>query len=101
MVKDDFPPAYAFRTALSWSAMRERLNAGTPWPWREGDSAWLGDYLSAHPVASGAFRLYEERGYYVIEMRKNALSRAWHDVVTERLLPLLEATDIKPNSGFE
>jgi hypothetical protein len=101
VVIDDLPPAYAFVTPLSWKEMRARLNGRTEWHWRDGDSAWLGDYLAAVPVEGGSFRLYEELGYHVLELRRAARAPVWHDVVKARILPLLEATDIKPNSGFD
>ncbi|MGH6870207.1 MAG: hypothetical protein ACREHE_01765 [Rhizomicrobium sp.] len=101
MVIDAFPPAYSFRSPLSLEQMRARLNAATEWHWREGDSGWVGDYVSTRPVPEGSWRLYRQGRAYVMEMRKRAYTRAWHDVMRKRLLPLLEATAIKPDEGFD
>jgi hypothetical protein len=97
------PTAYAFVSRLSIEAMRERLNERTAWHWRVGDSAWLGDYLSARPEPKkdGSLRLYRENGYYVLEMRRGACNSSMHATVLNQLLPLLEAREIKPNSGFD
>ena len=88
-------------SALSLAQMRPRLDAGTPWTWWEGDSAWF-DYLGAR-IGPGPrmLRLYPEPPGFVLQVRRGPMDPDLRAQVLETVLPLLAAEGVTAVEGLD
>lgn len=61
--------AWAFTSWLSLEQMKPHLEAASGVVWRDGDSAWHGDYLGGHLSEDSVARIYEVASGYVVHLR--------------------------------
>ena len=108
MPKIDTLAAYSFSTPLELNKIFTRLNERGPWRWMERDSEYYGDYLSCLTCPEGAkIKIFEEGEQYVLNIRyKRDAPEApaeWEELqrdIFERILPAVEARDLKPTEGY-
>jgi hypothetical protein len=96
-----FVVAYAFRSDLSLVQMHESLRANTSWQWRERDSEFWGDYISAQGTLQPVMvKIFVEGDGYLLELKfqDDGLRESWEPVaeaVMDLLLPSLAATGVR------
>ncbi len=101
--------AYAFRSDLTLEDMLQVLNAPGSWQWREGDSAWYGDYLTASVKPNSVkFYIYEDDDQFVLNLffkaRGPQAIEEWermHETMLEDILPSLGATEIEKTEPYD
>ena len=93
--------AFGFRSPFTLAEMKQRLEAGTASPWWEGDSVYF-DYLGCC-IGPGArmLRLYPEDDRFVLQVRRGGMDDELRKLILEKLLPPLEASDVKLVEGFD
>jgi hypothetical protein len=90
------PAAYSFESALGIFQILSRLRQEGSWTWRPNDGE-AGFYLSARPGGGVRLRVIEEgenRFLFVVGAWPEALPL--HAVVLDKILPLLEARNVRP-----
>ena len=94
--------AWAFTSQLSLEAMKPCLEAASGIAWRDGDSAWHGDYLGGRLSEYGVARIYEVDAGYVVHLRfhcphADALERLIADQtrLLEVMLPAVCAESVR------
>lgn len=93
---------WAFSSPLSLAEMKKRLDAHSPEPWAEGDSAWHGDYLGARLTPEARARIYSvENGYVVNLLFSSQEGEVWEQFAAaeqkllNEVLVDIEAQDVK------
>ena len=94
--------AWAFTSQLSLEAMKPCLEAASGGAWRDGDSAWHGDYLGGRLSEYSVARIYEVDAGYVVHLRfhcphADALERLSADQMRllEVVLPAAQAKNVR------
>ncbi len=104
--------AYSFHSPLSMAEILERLNDLGPWQWIERDNDYWGEYISARalrdPHDHGMVKLISDEGRYIINVYlrskqpgAGAEFAAVRDIVFQRVLPALDASDILKTDDIE
>jgi hypothetical protein len=101
--------AYSFKTEMSLEQIFERLNAVGPWRWIVRDSEHWGDYLWARAAPYYAsVKIYVEPELYVVQIKfesdaPEALMEleALREMVLERVLPVINASDLTPTDIYD
>jgi hypothetical protein len=100
MIAPEPPRALAFRAALDFDGLYDRLNEVGPWKWRGTDSDTYGDYLSSRPDHGVTLRIFGEKPDWVIQISRRhdaAMSREEIDaVLTGQVFPAIGARNIHP-----
>jgi hypothetical protein len=99
---------WAFRSSVSFDEMKRRLDSAGPQPWVVGDSAYHGDYLGGKLTPETFARIYEVQDGFVVNLRLfsaegdpiSQLAKATDDLL-KRVLPLVEARDIRSTDPLE
>ena len=101
--------AYSFKSNLALEELRERLNKGNRWEWLRRNSDRFDDYISALANPDwGMLKVYVEKDHYVIDVvfrsaRAEAAAEfeALHKLVLERVLPSVDAREVKAVKGYD
>ncbi len=103
--------AYSFHSPLSMAEILERLNDLGPWQWIERDNDYWGEYISARVLPDphdGMVKLISDEGSYIINVYlrskqpdAGAEFAAVRDIVFQRVLPALDASDILKTDDIE
>ncbi len=103
--------AYSFHSPRSMAEVFERLDNLGPWRWIERDNDNWGEYISARALPdphNGMVKLISDEGRYIINvyLRSNqpgagAEFAAVRDIVFQRVLPALDASDILKTDDIE
>src|SRR5262245_33227304 len=64
------PSALAFRAALDFDGLHDRLNEVGPWQWRGTDSDTYGNYLTSRPEDGVTLRIFGERPDWVLQISR-------------------------------
>lgn len=96
--------AFSFETQHDLVAVRSLIGEEGSSAWRGGDSEVWGAYLVTRlPVDGTRLRIFLDDGRFVIDLAaadEPALERA-RELVRLRILPCLQARDVRPHPGWE
>ena len=88
--------------------MKAQLEVASLTVWRDGDSAWHGDYLGGRLSEHGVARIYEVGSEYVVHLRflsphADALERLLRDQVRllEVMLPAVRAENVRVTAPLD
>lgn len=103
------PTGYAFKSRLSFTEIRWRLDGLGQGRWEDGDSAWYGNYIRGQ-LWGVAMRIFDGRGqvneagsydpggYMLLDYARGVRPTADHDErLRTELFPALEVIEYKPD----
>jgi hypothetical protein len=101
--------AYSFQSNYTLEQMRLVLNSQSGLAWKGGDNDFWGEYLIARPADSDSkLRIFiDENGSFVIDLstypgEEGMLTYAeLQGIVEQKVLPILNARNIEPHTGWE
>ena len=108
--------AYEFRSEKNLAGMSTVLRTKTPWEWLDRSSDFWGDYLSANVPPGLIVKLFkkvtpfarpkpDDEGWFHLEFKyvsdeaREAYERLTQELM-DQLMPLLEAEDVEPTTGY-
>lgn len=103
--------ACSFESAVTFDAMRARLEEAGPWRWTVRSNDDRGDYLIARALTDpdhGYVKIFDDAGRFIANVNLeskavDAVARfeAVRTTLFERVLPALGAQDIQPTRDIE